>query len=171
MKKKNLWLKTERTNIYHPDITDLKNFCLLLTNTEVMKYTLKSKREDEISGELKRLIEHYNNFGFSAGSIHLKDTNKFIGRAGLFYPKNNEKATPCLACLLMPDSWKQGYGTEVLTSIISYSFDKLNCSEIFGLVHEKNMPSNKLVNKFNPIIEEVIYNNGEPFYKYIFKKT
>lgn len=57
----------------------------------------------------------------------------------------------------------------MLTSIVNYGFEKLNHPEIFCLVHKGNEPSNKLVNKFNPVIEEITYNNDEPFYKYIFK--
>ena len=168
--KRKLWLTTERLNIYHPDKSDYKNFCKLLTHADVMEYTFNIKNKEEVKNELQGLIKHYKSIGFAAGSVHLKNSGEFIGRAGLFYPKSKSENPPCLICLLLPNFWRQGYGTETLKEIIKFGFETLEHSKIFGLVHENNFSSQKLVKKFTPIIQSKTDHNGKKFHNYIFSK-
>ena len=165
--KRKLWLTTERLNIYHPDKSDYKNFCKLLTHADVMEYTFNIKNKEEVKNELQGLIKHYKSFGFAAGSVHLKNSGEFIGRAGLFYPKSKSENPPCLICLLLPNFWRQGYGTETLKEIIKFGFETLEHSKIFGLVHKILFGKNVVMKFFTIMIGLTLNNWCKFFYKFL----
>ena len=83
----NTILQTKRLNVSIPTINSLDNWYKLQSDKDVMRYvgdgkprTLNGAKES-----LQRFIKHYQTYGFCFFDIYEKNSNEFIGTAGLIY--------------------------------------------------------------------------------------
>tara|TARA_R110002124_G_C8935338_1_gene512319 strand:- start:770 stop:1303 length:534 start_codon:yes stop_codon:yes gene_type:complete len=166
MNKKLKWLETKRLTIYHPDQSSYNFFIELLTNEEVKKFIISEATEKQIKKDLSGLIKHYNVHGFSAGVVMLNDTKKFIGRAGLYFKELDGEINLCLIYHLLPQYWRKGYGTEMVRSLINFSFKTLKHNKILVLIESSNTSSLKLLQKFNPILNGFVTFKEKKHLKY-----
>ncbi len=84
--------------------------------------------------------------------IRLVETNELIGVVGL---KNvsakNKKAE--VGYWIGQDFWKKGYGTEAVTMIVEYAFNKLNLHKLEALTFTFNEASVKILEKLGFVRE------------------
>ena len=48
---------------------------------------------------------------------------------------------------ILPQYWGKGFATEAAMAALDYGFNKLDLSEIIGMVHEENVASRKVLEK------------------------
>lgn len=172
MYKNNGWIKTNRLVIYEPDIKYKEQILSLVQNHEVSPYVLHGTMENDINFVLEDSIRHFNENNFSIGPVFLNENNEFIGRAGLYFIDFEKEKTLSLIYHLLPEYWMKGYGSEIVKSLIEFGFNKTNQEKILVLIDKTNIPSQRLIKKFNPIIEKtIILNNNEHLVYYIYKQT
>lgn len=128
--------ETQQDSLFD-DIDDLYNMSetRLYPKGLPLEMAFQIKRENEIVGEIK------------------------LNRIRWF----NRKAEISLA--IKKQFQKKGYGSEALSSLLNYAFNKMNFHRLEAEVIEYNEASIKLVNKFNFVEEgrlrEAKYSNGK----------
>lgn len=107
-------LETERLVLRNYSMEDLEDFYRIKSCKEVWTYSTYVPLNSKIQAkaELEQLISQQasNDYGFCA--LFLKESNIFIGEAGILsYNKNANRCV--LGYNLLPGFWMKGYATEI----------------------------------------------------------
>ncbi len=79
-------------------------------------------------------------------AIH-KQTGKLIGVGGIIKRNLEGKMEYEVAYSILPDYWKQGYGTELAKQMRSYGFQNINTHRLISIIAKENKPSVKVALK------------------------
>lgn len=140
-------IETERLVLRAPAENDLDNLFILQTNPFVMKFIAGGVRtKEKVELGLKEAIIHHNKYGYSLGSIFLKN-NQFIGRAGLIHHNYDDMSDIEIAYAFLPEAWGKGYATEIGNALIKYAFSKLKLKKIIAVVDPQNSFSKMVLMK------------------------
>jgi len=115
---------------------------------EVTKYMLwephKSLRESEES--ITRVLSKYEQGRCYTWAIALRQDDSLIGRIDLL--RFDEESNCCsFAYMLGKDFWGQGFGTEVLTAVFAFAFEKMGIRSIAADHMSENVASGKVMQK------------------------
>jgi ribosomal-protein-alanine N-acetyltransferase len=106
------------------------------------------RSQEEVMNGLEKAIRHYERHQFSLGSVFLKNSFTFIGRAGLIYLNYDDNQTDIeLAYALLPEYWGIGYATELAKALISWGLDHLAIPKLIAVVHPENRNSQNVLIK------------------------
>ncbi|WP_010654200.1 GNAT family N-acetyltransferase [Fluoribacter dumoffii] len=153
-------LTTPRLIIRKPTLSDFDNLYRLQSNTDVMSFIGDGKRnKEEVTVGLEKAINHYKKHNFSLGCVYLKNSNEFIGRAGVIYLNYDDNQPDIeLAYAILPKYWGKGYATELTKSLIHWAFESLSIQKIIAVVHPENNASQ------NVLIKSGMINSGTMTY-------
>lgn len=158
---KNLFLETERLAIYHPEETDIDKLCVLLSDSEVVKYMGhgQPRTHKEVQEGLMKAISHRQKYGFSMGLVYEKTTQQFIGRAGLFHLSFDDTQTEIeISYALLPIYWQKGYATELARALVAWGFKHLLVSRLVGIIYPDNHASKHVLEKIGmSYVDDVVY--------------
>ena len=103
---KNIILETKNLYLKVPTIKSAKNRYLLDKNQDIQQYTRAGILDEEKSKELLlEDISHYKKYGFTIFDLFEKDSNEFIGIAGLIHDKNSKNLDVELGYILKKEYW------------------------------------------------------------------
>ena len=129
---------------------DLENIHRLHSFKEVDKYNTLGipKSLDDTKETIKKAIDDKQNSNRNtiAWTINTKDSNDFIGEAGINLSANRFKLGE-IYFNLIPEFWSRGYGTEIAQTLIKFGFDKLELHKIEAGVATENLKSIKVLEK------------------------
>ncbi|GER92180.1 N-acetyltransferase [Dictyobacter vulcani] len=132
-------LQTKHVIDKHPDVYQFQGFSLL-PNGEKRPRTLEETRE-----KLEQRIGEFGLQGFGMWAVVLKESNTFIGWAGLqFYLlEYHTHSTPEIELFyaLSRSYWGQGIIHEACQQLIEYGFKTLKLTRITSVVHRENTRS------------------------------
>lgn len=112
---------------------------------------------DEAGKYLQNVIENYNQKVDNFHGLFLKDTDEYIGEAGvLSFKQPNNRAV--VGYNLLPEYWGKGYATEITKALVQYLFTERNAARIEALVQEENIGSRKVLEKSGFIKEGLLRN-------------
>ncbi len=137
--------ETKRCFIREMTGDDMDALYEILTEEETAKYLpAKAGSKEE---ELDKLISYvscvYSFFGYGYWGVFSKETGELIGRAGF-----KEGNFPLEAGYVMKRSeWGKGLATEVVSELIHYAEDELDCTEIHANIDERNGASLRVAEK------------------------
>lgn len=117
----------------------------ILTDEETAKYlpAKAGSREEELQKLVSYVSCVYSFFGYGYWGVFSKKTGELIGRAGF-----KEGEYPLEAGYVIKRSeWGKGYATEVLTELVAYAKEELDCTEIFANIDERNTASLRVAEK------------------------
>lgn len=157
--EKPLILETERLLLKEYQKEDFDNFYKLKSCKEVWNYStfIPMKEKNQAKILLNNLINDRNNGKFTYNALYEKETNEFIGEAGII--GHNPNANRCvIAYNLLPQYWDQGYATEITQALVKYSFEHLKIERIEALVLQINKASCKVLEKNGFILEGILRN-------------
>lgn len=105
---------------------------------------------------IDRCIRHAADHGYGVQAVALKDTDEFIGFAGLKNVTFTAHFTPAveIGWRLARPHWNKGYATEAATKILEYGFSDLRLTEIISYVTPVNKASARVMEKLGMIKEE-----------------
>ncbi len=153
--KKTIFFQTERLSVRTLSAEDITSFCKMQNNENVMKYIIgKPKPIEESIDELGKILDSYNNINpnFLIMAVIDNNLNQFIGTCAIV--KNSDSQHE-LGYRLMEKYWQNGYGTEILNSLISFALDELSLKLITASAYKNNIPSVKILdNSQMEFIEE-----------------
>lgn len=145
----NSLITTTRLIICKPSLSDFDNLYTLQSNSEVMSFIGNGKRDkNEVMLGLEKAINHFQKHKFSLGSVFVKDSLEFIGRAGLIYFNYDDNQSEVeVAYALLPQYWGKGYATEITTSLIQFAFRDFKMQKLIAVVHPENTSSQNVLIK------------------------
>ena len=137
-------LETNRLYLREMEQSDFNSLCKFLQDLEVMYAYEHAFSNDEVQAWLDNQIRRYKQYGFGLWAIIKKDTNECIGDCGLTYQDFNGKEVLEIGYHLQKKFWHQGFATEVAIACKEYAFNNLKANEVFSIIRDNNIPSQKV---------------------------
>lgn len=139
-------IETARLYLRKYDMSDLSNFYNLKSCKAIWTYSTFAyiKSIDKAQELLSVLVNNNSEYNFHA--LFLKETDEFIGEAGIIsYNPNADRCT--IGYNLLPQFWSNGYATEISKELVSYAFEKLGVERVEALAMKKNTASCRVLEK------------------------
>lgn len=165
-------LETERLILKPSSNENFKQVFGLLSDPDVMRYVSRVPRtEIEVREGLAKMLQHQEKHGFALGDLYKKETNEYIGRAGLVHLAMDDTQDEIeIGYQLHKKYWGQGYATEITQALITYGFDKLHLPKIVAVTFLENIASQKVLQKSGmQYIGESLY-RGEKVAKFLINR-
>ena len=166
-------LETERLLLRNYQIEDLDSYNILKTEPLIWKYSTTSISDglEESKRYLDKVLHNYDENLPDFQALFIKDTNEYIGEAGvLSYVKRTHRAV--IGYNLLPEYWNKGYATEITKAIVKHLFEVVDIERIEALVMQGNDASRRVLEKSGFIVEGIlrhftkIYNDYYDVYYY-----
>ena len=126
-------IETERLILRPIKASDAKDLFELDSNPKVHKYLGNNpvKHIDECKTYITSIQQQYKDYGMGRIAVVKKDTQEFIGWAGIKYEQNLRKEFNYydLGYRLKEQFWGKGYATEAALASLDYGFKNLNFTE------------------------------------------
>jgi ribosomal-protein-alanine N-acetyltransferase len=161
------FLETQRLIIRAPTANDFDNWWSVHAESDVIPAS-----KEIIHEWLDHHILDYKKHGFSMGSVYLKDSHEFIGRAGLFYYFYADNTEPDIEIgyVLHKAHWNKGFATELATALIDWGFKNLSVNKLIALIATDNKKSQHILEKVGMRYVKNIKSEGEDFLLYEINK-
>lgn len=161
----NLHLETERLLLRPLELTDTEAMFKMDSNPIVHKY-LWNKPVETIN-ESREIIEYvrkqYLDHAIGRFAVVLKETNEFMGWAGLKYNDkelNNRINFYDIGYRLDEPFWGKGYASEASFAWLDYAFNTMKVQKMDAAAQSENAASNRILQKIGlTITEEYIEDN------------
>lgn len=137
-------LETDRLYLREMKQSDFNSLCEFLQDPQVMYAYEHAFSNDEVQAWLDNQIKRYQKYGFGLWAIIKKDTDECIGDCGLTFQDFNGKEVLEIGYHLQKKFWHQGFATECAIACKEYAFNKLNANEVFSIIRDNNIPSQKV---------------------------
>lgn len=158
-------LETDRLILRELRLSDAEAFFAMDANPNVHKY-LWNKPTQKIS-ETIEVIEfvrkQYVENGIGRFAMILKETDEFIGWAGLKYNTeavNNRINFYDIGYRLDEKFWGKGYASEATFAWLKYAFETMKITTIEAAAHAENEASNRILQKIGMQMTEQYLEDG-----------
>ncbi len=141
-------METDRIKIREINNNDLIDLRLVLSDPEVMKYSIKGVHSDsEIQKYIDNCQKQYKAAGYGQWGLFSKRDNIFIGICGLnsHMVENNDLLH--VSYRLVPNHQGKGFASEATTALIYFCKQELNLETISVLIDPNNEPSLKVAKR------------------------
>jgi RimJ/RimL family protein N-acetyltransferase len=142
-------LETQRLIIRKWRDSDLHDMAAINQNPQVMEYFPAPKTFEETRDFIIAHAGLYEQLGYCAYAVELKDNHKFIGFVGLSPVGNDLPCGPAVEILWRISSkhWGKGYATEAAQAVIEHAFNDLRINELVTFTASANKKSEKLMQR------------------------
>lgn len=102
---------------------------------------------------LRRNLDHWDQYGFGIWHFFDRQTDAFVGRAGLRHHQTDDGSNIELSYTVMPEFWDHGYATEMSARILEIGFGELRLQEVICFTWVTNLPSRCVMEKLGFVFE------------------
>jgi RimJ/RimL family protein N-acetyltransferase len=172
----NLPLETDRLILRELQLSDAEAFFAMDSNPKVHQY-LWNKPVQKIEETIEIIAfvrKQYIDNGIGRFAMILKETNEFVGWAGLKYNTemvNNKVNFYDIGYRLDEKFWGKGYASEATFAWLKYAFGTINIKIIEASAHTDNIASNRILQKIGMQITEEYQEDGESWNWYELKNN
>lgn len=107
-----------------------------------------SKSNEDLAKEWITIqLNRYENDEFGHLAIELKESNEFIGMAGILPRVLNDNHEYEVAYSLKPNYWGKGYATEMAKKIKDYAMNNVESTRFISIIHIDNLDSMNVAKK------------------------
>jgi RimJ/RimL family protein N-acetyltransferase len=122
------------------------------SNSEVLKYigTSPQTQLSESEAAIRYIQQQYHDNGVGRFAVILKETNTFIGWAGLKYlteTMNGHVNFYDVGYRFLSQYWGQGFATEAAKASLDFGFQQLHLDVIYAVAMTDNGASNRILTK------------------------
>ena len=161
----NLILETDRLILRELKFSDAEAFFAMDHNPNVHKYlwnkpVQKIEETIEVIGFVRK---QYVDNGIGRFAIISKETNEFVGWAGLKYNTeavNNKINFYDIGYRLDEKFWGKGYASEATFTWLKYAFDTMKIKTMEAAAHTDNIASNRILQKIGMQMTEQYLEDG-----------
>jgi [ribosomal protein S5]-alanine N-acetyltransferase len=171
-----IFVETERLQLRELLPSDDIGMFELDSNPEVQRYLgnkpIKSIEEARKSIEFIR--QQYLENGIGRWAVIEKETNCFVGWAGLKYVReitNNHINYHDLGYRFITSYWGKGYATEAAKASVAFGFEQLKLKEIYAMADVNNDASRKVLEKVGLMLIETFGLDSIPHNWFRISKT
>lgn len=147
-------IETNRTFLRPYTQADFDALHLILSDEKTMYAWGHGFTRQESQEWLDKQVANYDKYGFGIWAIIDKKSGKIIGNAGLdcttiYLDKNKQESQKIIEIGYILDHhfWGQGLASECAKACLEYAFEILKLDEIYCLVKEDNLASQKVAKK------------------------
>jgi RimJ/RimL family protein N-acetyltransferase len=146
----NLILETDRLILRELKLSDAEAFFAMDKNPNVHRY-LWNKPVQKIEETIEVIAfvrKQYVENGIGRFAMVLKETNEFVGWAGIKYNTevlNNKINFYDIGYRLDEKFWGKGYASEATLAWLKYAFETMNIKTMEAAAHIDNIASNKIL--------------------------
>jgi len=161
----NLILETDRLILRELKFSDAESFFSMDSNPKVHQY-LWNKPVQKIEEAIEVIAfvrKQYVDKGIGRFAMISKETNEFIGWAGLKYNTemvNNKTNFYDIGYRLDERFWEKGYASEATFAWLKYAFETMNIKTIEASAHAHNIASNRILQKIGMQMTEQYLEDG-----------
>ena len=80
-------------------------------------------------------------------AVEERASGRFVGRAGLHRPEQDDWPGLEVGWALHPNWWGRGYATEAGAASLAYAFDVMGVAEVFSVILPENLPSQAMARR------------------------
>ncbi len=151
--------------------SDAESMFRMDTDPLVMQFLGGVKVENvEKSQSIIRMVqEQYTTNGYGRWAVIEKETNTFMGWAGLkrvfgetYYPEPHTD----LGYRLIPKFWGKGFATELALACRDWGFRVAGIEALYAATHQNNLASQRIIQKTGLSLEGTFEYEGAPQYWY-----
>lgn len=158
-------IETERLLLRELLASDAESMLELNSDPQVMKYTGDKPftHLDQSLEVIASIQQQYQRFGVGRWAAVLKNTNEFIGWAGLKYidQLNGRNGNYDLGYRLLHRHWCKGYGTELALACIHYGFCEMQLQCISAYADVRHVASLKVLEKCGLKLTNTFMDDGD----------
>ncbi|GAB3198486.1 RimJ/RimL family protein N-acetyltransferase [Pontibacter aydingkolensis] len=147
-----IFVETERLILRELLPSDESGIFELDSDSDVQRYLGNKpiKRVEDARKSIEFIRQQYLDNGIGRWAVIEKETNCFVGWAGLKFVReatNNHINYHDLGYRLIKKYWGKGYATESAKASLDYGFEKLKLKEIYSMADVNNIASRKVLEK------------------------
>ena len=139
----------------------------MMADPEVVRY-LGGQTADRFEAwrHLAMLAGHWRLKGFGHWAVEVKQTGRFIGRVGLWYPEGWPEYE--IGWVIARDAWGHGYAVEAARVALRHSLETLRLPHVISLITPDNRRSIRVAEKLGGHLEkrEAFRGRDTLFYAY-----
>jgi RimJ/RimL family protein N-acetyltransferase len=142
-------LETPRLLLRPPEQADFDGFAAMAREDATMRFIGGVASRDQAWRSMAILTGAWSLLGHSMFSVIEKETGRWIGRLGPWYPAGETGGWPGaeVGWGLMADAQGKGYAAEGATAAIDFVFDVLGWNQVIHCIHKDNAPSIRLAER------------------------
>lgn len=152
-------LETERLYLREMTQRDYDSLCKILQDADVMYAYEHVFEAEEVQNWLDKQIKHYQEYGFGLWAVVLKDTEEMIGQCGLTMQEWGDRQVVEIGYLFQKAFWHKGYAIEAAKACKKYAFQKAGVKEVYSIIREDNIPSQKVAKRNGMIVKGSMIKN------------
>ena len=161
----NLFLETDRLILRELKLSDAEAFFAMDSNPNVHKYLWNKpvQKIEEINEIIDSVRKQYVDNGIGRFAMISKETNEFIGWAGLKFNTemvNNKVNFYDIGYRLDEKFWRKGYASEATFAWIKYAFETMKIKTMEAAAHTDNVASNRILQKIGMQMTEQYLEDG-----------
>lgn len=162
MNKKLPILETRRLRLRPFRADDFDNLRLIDSNPVVMKYLGAGvpRSEDRTRDLLNKHLNDYEKLGFGLYAVEDKDTEEFMGRAGLIPWELEGSLEWEIGYTFLEPFWGKGYASEVAIFMRDWAKNNLDRDYVISLIHPENKASIRVTEKSGSYFWKEVTING-----------
>lgn len=166
-------LETERLILREITEADTAGIFACFSNKEVTRYYGQEplKNEEDAKGFVDFFAQSYREKRGIRWGIELKSTREFIGTIGFNALSLKHKRAE-IGYELLPQHWRKGYATEVITKVLEFGLNDLGLTRIGAVVFVENIASNQLLLSLGfekeGVLKQYMYQNGIAHDTYVY---
>jgi ribosomal-protein-alanine N-acetyltransferase len=152
-------------------LDDLDPLAAMWADPDVTRYlpTGLPRSRERTQTSLTYFINHWQQHGFGVWAVLLKETDSFIGYAGLQYSLNSSEVEVLYG--LAKPYWGQGLAFEAAQAALRYGFETLQLPRIIGMAFPANVASCRILEKLGlKLTTELPQNYGPELNYYLLKR-
>jgi ribosomal-protein-alanine N-acetyltransferase len=149
---------TSRLNLRPFNLDDVDPLFQILGVPGVLLYfpNPDPPEKDRVQKLIEGQINHWHDHGYGWWAVELKSDQKLIGWSGLQYLPDTDEIE--IGYLLAKSHWGKGLATESALVGLDFGFNELGLTEIVGIVHPENIPSQRVLEKIGlQFVQEAKY--------------
>ncbi len=160
-----LILETDRLILREFKLSDAEAFFAMDSNPKVHQYLWNKpvQKMEETIEIIEFVRKQYIENGIGRFAMISKDTNEFIGWAGLKHNTekvNNKINFYDIGYRLDEKFWGKGYASEATFAWLKYAFETMNIKTIEAAAHTENVASNRILQKIGMQMTEQYLEDG-----------
>lgn len=142
-------LETPRLILRPPAQADFEAFAAMAQEEETMRYLGGLAPRHQAWRGWAAITGAWSLLGYSMFSVIEKETSRWIGRIGPWYPGGESGGWPGaeISWGLIAAAQRKGYAAEGAAAAIDYAFDELGWDQVIHCIHKNNAPSIRLAER------------------------
>ena len=140
-------MNTKRLTLHHFHEQHAKPLFEFMREADAMKHTYVAPSYEKCLARLCAYEAMRPALGFAPWVVHSEKEAKIVGWGGLSVDPEAPEWGLEVSYAFAPDTWGQGYATELVVHSVAFAFKVLSAKEVHAFVKPHNAPSVRVLQK------------------------